>query len=80
MAKSFEQCRHLERVALSETDGDQLCRIKRSPSIQAQRVHEVIAEAFGCERQQVKRVLFGDRDVLEGESFEDHGIEWRYSL
>jgi len=29
-------------------------------------------EAFGSERQ---RVLFGDTDVLEGESFEDHGIE-----
>ena len=39
-------------------------------------VHEVIAEAFGYERQQeVQRVLFGDTDVLEGESFEDHGIE-----
>jgi hypothetical protein len=29
-----------------------------------------MAEAFGCER-----VLFGDTDVLEGESFEDHGVE-----
>ena len=39
---------------------------------------EAIAKAFGCERlQQVHRVLFGDIDVLEGESFEDHGIGWR---
>ena len=42
----------------------------------AQPVHAAIAEGFGCERQhQVQRVLFGDTDVLEGESFEDHGIE-----
>jgi len=35
-----------------------------------------IAEAFGCEKWQiVQRVMFGDIDVLEGESFEDHGIE-----
>ena len=26
-------------------------------------------------QQQVQRVLFGDTDVLEGESFEDHGVE-----
>jgi hypothetical protein len=42
-------------------------------------VHEAIAEAFGCENSKwriVQRVLFGDIDVLEGESFEDHGIEW----
>ena len=39
-------------------------------------IHEAIAEAFGCERQeQVQRVLFGDMDVLKGESCEDHGIE-----
>ena len=42
----------------------------------AQSVHEAIAEAFGCKsQQQVQRVLFGDTDVLEGESFEDHGVE-----
>ena len=48
----------------------------------AQPVHAAIVEGFGCERkQQVQRVLFGDTDVLEGESFEDHGIEvWRYLL
>ena len=41
-----------------------------------QAIHEAIAEAFGCERQeQVQRVLFGDIDVLKGESFEEHGIE-----
>jgi len=27
------------------------------------------------DRRTVQRVLFGDTDVLEGESFEDHGIE-----
>lgn len=42
----------------------------------ARGVHEAIAEAFGCKsQQQVQRVLFGDTDVLEGESFEDHGVE-----
>jgi hypothetical protein len=42
----------------------------------AQSVHETIAAAFGCQsQQQVQRVLFGDTDVLEGESFEDHGVE-----
>jgi len=41
-----------------------------------QAVHVAVAEAFGCERQdQVQRVLMGDMDVLEGESFEDYGIE-----
>jgi DNA polymerase I-like protein with 3'-5' exonuclease and polymerase domains len=42
----------------------------------AQSVHEAISEAFGCKsQQQVQRVLFGDTDVLKGESFEDHGVE-----
>jgi len=36
-------------------------------------VHEAIAEAFGTSARQV--LLFGDMDVLEGESFDDHGIE-----
>ena len=40
----------------------------------AQRVHKAIAAAFGTKRHP-QRVLFGDNDVLEGESFEDHGIE-----
>ena len=49
---------------------------KRLTVDQAQSVHEAIAEAFGCKsQQQVQRVLFGDTDVLEGESFEDHGVE-----
>jgi len=47
----------------------------------AQCVHEVIAAAFGCERrQQVQQVLFGDTDMLTGESFEDHGIEVSMSV
>ena len=41
-----------------------------------QAVHVAVTEAFGCQRrQQVQRVLFGDMDVLDGERFEDHGIE-----
>jgi len=52
-------------------------RMRGSPS--GQLVHEVIAEAFECHRQTVQRVLFGDTDVLEGESWEDHGIEVRGS-
>ena len=41
-----------------------------------QPIHVAIAEAFGCELQkQAHRVLFGDTDVFEGESFEDYGIE-----
>ena len=40
----------------------------------AARSHSAIAEAFGCQSQlQVQRVLLGDIDVLEGESFVDRG-------
>jgi len=39
-------------------------------------VQKEIASAFGCKsQQQVQRVLFGGTDVLEGESFEDHGVD-----
>jgi len=49
---------------------------KRLTADPGQAVHNAIAEAFGCERQdQVQRVLFGDMDVLGGESFDEHGIE-----
>jgi len=41
----------------------------------AQRVHEVVAEAFQCESELIQQVLLGEMDVLDGESFEDHGIE-----
>jgi len=40
-----------------------------------QLVHAAIAEAFGCSDGQVERVLFGEADVLDDQSFEDHGIE-----
>ena len=54
------------------SDGDEAKLLTVDP---AQSVHEAIAAAFGCESQQhVQRVLFGDTDVLEGESFEDHGV------
>ena len=57
-----------------QSDGD--AGGKRLTVDPGQAVHEAIAEAFGCERpEQVKRVLFGDMDVLKGESFEEHGIE-----
>jgi hypothetical protein len=36
---------------------------KRLTVDSARAVHEAIAEAFGCERQQVQRVLFGDADA-----------------
>ena len=72
----------LERVASSK-DGDMISitvysdmEANRLTVDPAQSVHEAIAEAFGCQsQQQVQRVLFGDTDVLEGESFEDHGVE-----
>jgi len=73
----------MERLASSK-DGDLISITVFSDTDEHKRltvatgrcVHEVIAEAFGYERQQeVQRVLFGDTDVLEGESFEDHGIE-----
>jgi len=36
-----------------------------------------VAEALGCKRRrQVQRVLFGDTDVLEGESFEITASRW----
>jgi hypothetical protein len=55
------------------SDGDEAKLLTVDP---AQSVHEAIAAAFGCEsQQQVQRVLFGDTDVLKGESFEDHGVE-----
>ena len=59
-------------ISITVSDTEEVKRLTVDP---AQRVHEVIAEAFGCQSQQVQRVLFGDMDVLEGESFEDHGIE-----
>ena len=69
--------------AASIVDGDMICvtvinhdEEKRLTVDPGQAVHDAIAEAFGCERQeQVQRVLFGDMDVLKGESFEQHGIE-----
>jgi hypothetical protein len=43
---------------------------KRLTVDSAQSVHEAIAEAFECQsQQQVQRVMFGDTNVLEGESF-----------
>jgi len=48
---------------------------KRLTVCPGQSVHLAIAEAFACESQQVHRVLFGDTDVNDGESFEDYGIE-----
>jgi len=72
----------LDRVASSKV-GDMISitvysdmEAKRLTVDPAQSVHEAIAAAFECQsQQQVQRVLFGDVDVLEGESFEDHGVE-----
>ena len=62
-----------DMICVTVTDHDEEKRLTVDPG---QAVHDAIAEAFGCERQeQVQRVLFGDMDVLNGESFEDHGIE-----
>ena len=62
-----------DMICVTVTDHDEEKRLTVDPG---QAVHDAIAEAFGCERQeQVQRVLFGDMDVLEGESFEQHGIE-----
>ena len=62
-----------DMISVTVTDHDEEKRFTVDPG---QAIHEAIAEAFGCERQeQVQRVLFGDMDVLKGESFEDHGIE-----
>jgi hypothetical protein len=59
-------------VSSSDTDDED----KRITVDLAQCVHVTIAEAFRWEKWQiVQRVMFGDIDVLEGESFEDHGIE-----
>ena len=59
-------------VSVNSNMDDEAKRFTVDP---AQCVHEAIAEAFGCERQQqVQRVLLGDMDVCEGESFEDHGM------
>ena len=77
----------LDRVASSKV-GDMISitvysdmEAKRLTVDPAQCVHEVIAAAFGCERrQQVQQVLFGDTDMLKGESFEDHGIEVSMSV
>ena len=62
-----------DMICVTVTDHDEEKRLTVDPG---QAVHDAIAEAFGCERQeQVQRVLFGDMDVLKGESFEDYGIE-----
>ena len=62
----------IEVTVQSDNDAE----AKRLTVDPAQSVHEAIAEAFGCKSQKsVQRVLFGDIDVLEGESFEDHGVE-----
>jgi hypothetical protein len=58
-------------VSSSDTDDED----KRLTVDLTQCVHVAIAEAFGCEKWQiVQRVMFGDIDVLEGETFEDHGL------
>jgi len=70
--------RNLDRVASSETDDVMISITVRCHTEgkwltvdPAQGVHEVIAESFGCQTQkEVQRVLSGDTDVLEGESFE----------
>jgi len=60
-------------ISITVTDHDEEKRLTVDPG---QAIHDTIADAFGCERrEQVQRVLFGDMDVLEGESFEKHGIE-----
>jgi len=71
----------LERLA-SSNDDDMISITVRSDTdtkricvAPAQPVHEAIAEEFGVAQQQVHRVFFGETDVLEGESFEDHGVE-----
>ena len=81
----LQECGDIERVAAAmpaqamievtvQSDSD--AGAKRLTVDQSQSVHEAIAEAFGCKsQQQVQRVLFGDSDVLKGESFEDHGVE-----
>ena len=62
----------VNNVSSSDTDDED----KRLTVDLTQCVHVAIAEAFGCEKWQiVQRVMFGDIDVLEGETFEDHGIE-----
>ena len=62
----------IEVTVQSDSDAE----AKRLTVDLAQSVHEAIAEVFGCKSQkQVQRVLFGDVDVLEGESFEDHDAE-----
>jgi hypothetical protein len=62
-----------DMISVTVTDHDEKKRLTVDPG---QAIHDAIAEAFGCERQeQVQRVLFGDMNVLEGESFEQHGIE-----
>jgi len=72
----------LDRVASSK-DGNMInitvysdAGTKRLTVDPARPVYEAIAEVFGCDlQQQVQCGLFGDMDVLEGESFEDHGVE-----
>ena len=67
---------HAQKTIEINLQSDSDAGDKRLTVDPGQAVHEAIAEAFGCERQeQVKQVLFGDVDVLKGESFEDHGIE-----
>jgi hypothetical protein len=72
LVASFHNMAVIEVTVQSDSDAG----AKRLTVDPAQSVHEAIAEAFGCKsQQQVQRVLFGDTDVLEGESFEDHGVE-----
>ena len=73
----------IERVASSQnisisiwSDTD----TKRLSVDPAQPVHEAIAEAFGVNKTYIQRIVFGDIDVVEGESFVDHGVEVGYSL
>jgi hypothetical protein len=59
-------------INITVTNHDEEKRLTADPG---QAVHNAIAEAFGCERQeQVQWVLFGDMDVLGGESFEDSAV------
>jgi len=53
-------------VLVCSDNGEEDKRLTVDP---AQRVHKAIAAAFGTKRHP-QRVLFGDNDVLEGESFE----------
>jgi len=60
-------------VSAAYPDTDDTNETKQLTVDPAQLVHEAIAEAFGKGKRQ--HVCFGDADVLENDSFVDHGIE-----